>query len=66
MAREDLRKMLVDSEQFMWLMLGGDEALREQRLEKLRPIYLQYRNIGGGWGNKTSTPSVHETESSAS
>ena len=45
-----LMTQFCDSEALMWLMAGANHP--ELHLEALRPIYNEYRETGGGYGNE--------------
>lgn len=41
-------RAICNSEPFMWLMAGSSHS--EIQLNSLRPAWVEYRNVGGGWG----------------
>jgi len=48
-------RAICNSESFMWLMVGSNHL--ESQLNALRPAWVEYRNVGGGWGTKLSNSS---------
>lgn len=49
-GREELINLalsIVDSESFMWLMMGSNHP--DLHIARLRELYMTYRNAGGGF-----------------
>ena len=50
--RVELALAILNSEAFMWLMVGSNH--QESQLATLRPAYQRYVELGGGWGKAKS------------